>query len=98
MNAPYRAVAAATWLLILFACPAGAKDKHLPLKAEPAASGTGIYSTRALRRARTILQLRLMELRAARLECVREAIQRALLGQASEIWHCSKQTQALYDR
>jgi hypothetical protein len=98
MNAPYRTVAAATWLLILLACPAAAKDKHLHLKAKPADPGTGIYSPRALRRVRTILELRLMELRAARLECVREAVERALLGQASELWHCAKQSQALHDR
>jgi len=98
MNAPYRAVAAATWLLILLAWPAAAKDKHLHLVAHPDPAGTGIYSPRALRRARTILQLRLMELRAAQLECVREAVERALLGRASEIWHCAKQSQAPHDR
>lgn len=98
MNAPYRTVAAATWLLILLACPATAKDKHLHLKAKSTVPDAGLYSPRALRRARTILELRLMELRAARLECVREAIQRALLGSASEIWHCAKQSQALEDR
>jgi len=98
MNAPYRTVATATWLLILLACPAGAKDKHLPRKAGPATPETGIYSPRALRRARTILELRLMELRAARLECVREAVERALRGQASELWHCAKQSQAPRDR
>ena len=98
MNAPYRTVAAATWLLILLACPAVAKDKHLHLQAKSTGAGTEMYSPRALRRARTILELRLMELRAARLECVREAVERALRGQASELWHCAKQSQALHDR
>jgi len=98
MNAPYRTVAAATWLLILLACPAAAKDKHLHIAARRDPPGTALYSARALRRARTILQLRLMELRAERLECVREAIERTISGRASEIWHCAKQSQAPHDR
>jgi len=98
MNAPYRMVATATWLLILLGYPAPAKDKHLHLRAKPAVPSTEIYSARALRRARTILELRLMELRAARLECVREAVERSLRGQASDLWHCAKQSQALHDR
>jgi hypothetical protein len=97
MNAPYRMVATATLVPILLACPAGAKDKHLPLKVQVPAPGTGLYSARALRRARTILQLRLMELHAARLECVRRAVEESLLGRSSEIWHCAKQSQALPD-
>jgi len=37
-----------------------------------------VYSRRALRRARTILLLKLLELREARLERVRKAIERRL--------------------
>jgi len=39
-------------------------------------SAASLYSSRALRRARTILQLKLLELREERLERVRKAIER----------------------
>jgi len=90
MDVRYRSVALATWLLILPCGPASAKDKHPPHPTKVAPSA-GLYSPRALRRARTILELRLMELRAERLECVRRAVEQALAGRASEIWHCAKQ-------
>jgi len=37
-----------------------------------------LFSRRALRRARLLIQMRLFELREARLECVREALRRGL--------------------
>ncbi len=98
MNAPYRTVAAATLVYILLGSPAAAKDKYQHPKVGAATLGTGLYSPRALKRARAILEMRLLELRAARLECVREALERALYGRTSEIWHCAKQSQALHDR
>ncbi|MGZ3497597.1 MAG: hypothetical protein ACXWNK_00195 [Vulcanimicrobiaceae bacterium] len=77
----YRAALALTSLILLGA-PAWASDKRTahPGKhdARPFAAYTAadLYSRRALRRARTILQLELLELREARLERVRAAIAR----------------------
>ncbi|MDQ2991467.1 MAG: hypothetical protein M3R30_01435, partial [Candidatus Eremiobacteraeota bacterium] len=97
MNAPYRTVAAATLVYILLASPATAKDKYQHRTVGAAPPPVGLYSPRALKRVRTILEMRLMELRAARLECVRETLERVLFGTTSEIWHCAKQSQALKD-
>jgi hypothetical protein len=55
-----------------------------PAPARPAAapaaplSPDSLYSRRALRRARLLIQMRLMELSDERLECVREALRRRL--------------------
>ena len=84
-----RWLATALWLTIVLAGPAIAKDKHpghlrhrphASLRRQVPAAGSveALYSRRALRRARTILQLRLLELRQARLDCIRAAIQRRL--------------------
>jgi hypothetical protein len=42
-----------------------------------------LYSKRALRRARTILQLQLLEMRAQRLEAVANAVRRTLHARAA---------------
>lgn len=65
-------------LAILFCAPASASPK-VPHETHPRralAPDLGMYSLHARRRARTILQLELMELRKARLERVRQAIER----------------------
>jgi|GEM_PF-1784372 len=82
----YRAALALTLALAAplpaFATP---RSRHValkrpPLSAPPAAAA--LYSRRALRRARIILQLELLELRAERLERVRKAIERNIPIQA----------------
>jgi hypothetical protein len=85
-----RALAAAVCLAIVLAAPVIAKDKHplrhpghrphasLRYQVPAAIPVEGLYSRRALRRARTILQLRMLELREARLDCLRAAIARRL--------------------
>lgn len=97
MNVRYRSVATATWLLILPCSPVSAKDKHQPA-ATKVAPAVDLYSARALRRARAILELRLLELKAERLACVRAALERTLLGRPTPIGRCAKQSQALIDR
>lgn len=49
----------------------------------PAAAGIEVYSRRALRRARIILQLKLMELHAQQLDRVRAAVERAIQAPAT---------------
>jgi hypothetical protein len=85
-----RWLAAAVWLTILLGTQAYAKDKHpgagrghgshasLRHQVPASASVQALYSPRALRRARMILQMRLLELREARLNCLRAALQRRL--------------------
>jgi hypothetical protein len=86
MTIRYRVGAALTSLLLLLAAgsPANAKPVHhkhrqrhrlaeSPIVA-PLPPGD-LYSRRALRRARIILQLKLLELRAERLDRVRKAIE-----------------------
>ena len=68
MTARYRTVLILTSLLLSGAAPVR------PVQHPAAVSG--LYSARALRRARIILQMRLLELRAARLERVRRAVER----------------------
>jgi hypothetical protein len=55
------------------ACVARRHDAHR--NAVPAVSPQTLYSSRALRRARTILQLKLLELRREHLDRVRKAIE-----------------------
>ncbi|HET7814460.1 MAG TPA: hypothetical protein VFL13_08810 [Candidatus Baltobacteraceae bacterium] len=71
MNNRYRAMVALTSLLLLAGAP-------VPRGRHTAVPSTSLYSQRALRRARTILQLKLLELRKARLERVFRAIERGL--------------------
>jgi hypothetical protein len=76
----YRAALALTSLCLLAASPGHhrhARHANHPNLAPPAA-GIEIYSRRALRRARIILQLKLLELHAMQLERVRKAVERAL--------------------
>jgi hypothetical protein len=77
----YRAVLALTSLCLLAAAPAAhhrhARHSRYPNLTPPAA-GIDIYSRRALRRARTILQLKLLELREEQLERVRRAVERGV--------------------
>lgn len=72
MNNRYRTALALTSLLLLAAAPAHHQRRHA------AAPSIDLYSARALRRARTILQLKLLEIRKARLERVRRALERGL--------------------
>ena len=51
---------------------------HLPPRRHTSDSVHALYSARALRRARTILQLRLLELRKEHLEQLRKAIERGI--------------------
>ena len=78
----YRAALALT-LALAASIAAGAavpKHRHTAFRKAPAAAAPlpadEIYSRRALRKARIILELKLMELRAERLERVRKAIER----------------------
>ena len=71
MNNRYRTLVALTSLLLLASAP-------VPIRRHTPAPSLDLYSQRALRRARTILQLKLLELRKARLERVRHAIERGL--------------------
>jgi len=76
----YRAALALTSLCLLAA--SASHHRHARHARPPAAAavsaGLDIYSRRALRRARTILQLKLMEMHALQLERVRKAIERVL--------------------
>lgn len=83
MKPRYRAALALT--LTFAAClPAAARmpyHRHTTGAAKPAAAAPaalGVYSRRALRQARIILQLKLLELRSERLERVRKAIEKHL--------------------
>lgn len=75
----YRAALALT-LALAASLPADANAARRPHAKHhayaAAAAPSVIYSRRALRRAKIILELKLMELRAERLERVRKAIQR----------------------
>jgi hypothetical protein len=80
MSPRYRAALALTLALAAFT-PAlarvAARRHPAPHRAAmtESVSAADLYSRRALRRARTILQLKLMELRSERLERVRKAIE-----------------------
>lgn len=79
----YRAALALT-LAVAASLPAAAKKPSHPRahhrRAEPAATmpAEDLYSRRALKRARTILELKLMELRAEHLERLRKALEKHL--------------------
>ncbi len=74
MKHRYRALVALTSLLLV--CAAAPPRRTARTDANLRASD--IYSPRALRRARTILHLKLLELRQARLERIRRALERGL--------------------
>jgi hypothetical protein len=74
-------LAAACSLSASAAQPAGRRHpRHTAAHAAaaPSLEAGALYSARALRRARIILQLKLLELRAERLERVRKALERNL--------------------
>jgi len=81
MASRYRAALALTSLLLLGClqarphhaarAPRGPVNRTMPAPSE-------IYSRRALRRARTILQLELLSLREERLERIRKALERRI--------------------
>ena len=80
MNVRYPAALALT-LAIASANPAAAcapRKGHAHRAVPPALNARDLYSARALRRAKTILQLKLLELRSEHLERVRRAIERRL--------------------
>jgi hypothetical protein len=80
MSLRYRAAVALT-LAVAAWMPADARGPHHPHanRRKPPASAPisprDLYSNRALRRVRIILELKLMELRSERLERVRKAIE-----------------------
>lgn len=78
----YRAPLALTSLLFVAAAPAhhhhGRHARHQHAALTPLPAGVELYSRRALRRARIILQLKLLELREEQLDRVRRAIQRRI--------------------
>ncbi len=81
LRALYQTAALAAWLLILLGAPAGAKDKHHPCAlrlAQTPPPAAALYSQRALRQARSIIQLRMLELRKERLACIQEVLERRL--------------------
>jgi hypothetical protein len=74
--------------VLLASAPASAQagGRHPATSPSPGAfSPDELFSRRALRRARLLVQMRMMELRDERLECIREALLRqlpdALLGE-----------------
>jgi hypothetical protein len=76
---PWLATAAA--LTLAAAAPAASQDRPLPRPARaasPAPERDAQLSKRALRRARLLIEMRLLELREERLECARSAILRHL--------------------
>lgn len=79
MTLRYPAAIALTLALIF--CAAGAAAKR-PTPRRPSVTASAakidLYSRRALRRARTILQLKLLELREERLERARKAVLRRI--------------------
>jgi hypothetical protein len=81
MSLRYPAALALTLAVVLSARGVAAKAGHrhhiVPL-GTPAPNVRDLYSQRALRRAKTILQLKLLELRQERLERLRKAIERRI--------------------
>lgn len=80
MSLRYRAAMTLT-LVIALGAPAAGKPPRAAVPApnvSPPPAADVLYSRRALRRARTVLQLKLLELREQRLERVRKAIERGL--------------------
>jgi hypothetical protein len=68
-------------LAILLPAMATTSPPHPSVHSSPAAmplSPEQLFSRRALRRARLLIQMRMLQLRDERLECVREAILRRL--------------------
>ena len=79
----YRAALALTSLALLAATPGHHRHARTHRFAAAPPPSVEIYSRRALRRARTIIQLKLMELKAMQLERIRKTIERALLDPSS---------------
>ncbi len=82
---PYRVALLVTSLALVCLPTAARAPRHHPAKkptfvakVRPASHADQLYSSRALRRARTILQLRLLELRKQHLDRVRQIIERRL--------------------
>lgn len=85
----YREMLVATWLVILPFTPAIAKDKHPhpAASAAPAPDDPGsLYSPRALRRAKLLIELELLTLRKERLACARRAV--ANHAAPPQVWQC----------
>jgi hypothetical protein len=80
----YLPAALAAWLLILLCAPVAAKDKHpqgAHFSAQSAGARSDLYSARALRRTRRIVEMKLLELRERHLDCARTVIERRLPSQ-----------------
>ncbi|MGB8624856.1 MAG: hypothetical protein WCD03_01750 [Candidatus Cybelea sp.] len=68
-------------LLLGLASPAPGAAAGSPAHASPAPlSPDALFSRRALRQARILIQMRVMQLRDERLECIRAALERRLPG------------------
>jgi hypothetical protein len=68
-------------LLAGLASPAPGASAGSPAHASPAPlSPDALFSRRALRRARLLIQMRVMQLRDERLDCIRAALERRLPG------------------
>ncbi len=67
-------------LFLILIAPVGAPQATAAPRAAASAplSPDALYSRRALRRARLLIQMRMMEFREERLECVRAALMRQL--------------------
>jgi hypothetical protein len=80
MNVFYPWLATVATLTLALASPS--PQEHPLRQPAPAANGEespgALFSQKALRRARLLIQMRMLELRAERLECVRESIIRRL--------------------
>jgi hypothetical protein len=74
MNVRYPAALLLTSLMVASPTAAAGQRPH-PHPGPPGAYGPSLYSPRALRRAKLLLQFRMLELRKARLERVRKAIE-----------------------
>lgn len=70
MKTLHRVLAALSFSLLLYGAA--------PHRPRPTTSPEELYSRRALRRARLIIEMRLLEFRKERLECIRSAILRQL--------------------
>jgi len=77
MDFRYSAALALT-LALGSASPAPARPHPKPAPAAASATARDLYSIRALRRAKIILQLKLLELRAQHLDRVRRAVERRI--------------------
>jgi hypothetical protein len=80
MLVQYRALALIAWLCLALGAASAKEPPSKPARSAHVlmTAPSALYSRRALRRARILLQLRLLQLREERLERVRQIIERRL--------------------